>query len=88
MARKKPSFEDALRQLEEIAEQIEQGKIGLEESIARYEQGMLLVKQCREILSTAEHRIQMLQEKPDGTVARTEFAPPGEADEEAEPSSS
>ena len=84
MARKKPSFEDALRQLEEIAEQIEQGKIGLEESIVKYEQGMLLVKQCREILSTAERRIQMLQEKPDGPVAATEFALPGEADEEPE----
>jgi len=38
MAKKKLNFEDSLSQLEAIAEQIEQGKIGLEESITQYEQ--------------------------------------------------
>ena len=51
---KKPTFEEALKQLETIAEQIERGQIGLEESIVKYEQGMTLVKQCREILAKAE----------------------------------
>jgi len=76
MARQRLSFEEALKQLEEIAEQIEQGKIGLEESITRYEQGMALVKQCRDILSKAEQRIQKLQEADDGTLETTPFAPP------------
>ena len=74
MARK-PNFEDALTQLEAIVEQIEQGKIGLEESIVKYEQGMTLVKQCREILSKAEHRIQQLQERGDGTLEAGKFEP-------------
>jgi exodeoxyribonuclease VII small subunit len=76
MAKKKPTFEEALRQLEEIAEQIEQGRIGLEESIVKYEQGMLLVRQCREILAGAERRIQMLHERPDGQLERADFTPP------------
>jgi len=76
MAKRKLSFEEALKQLEAIAEQIEQGKVGLEESIARYEQGMALVRQCREILSRAEHKIQQLQVRDDGTLAATEFEPP------------
>ena len=37
MAKKKLSFEESLSKLEALAEQIEQGKIGLEESIAGFE---------------------------------------------------
>ncbi|MFQ5591395.1 MAG: exodeoxyribonuclease VII small subunit [Phycisphaerae bacterium] len=68
MAKQKPTFEEALAQLETIAKQIEQGSIGLEESIAQYEKGMLLIKQCRETLARAENRIQQLQERTDGTL--------------------
>jgi exodeoxyribonuclease VII small subunit len=71
MGKRKPTFEEALKELETIAEKIEQGKIGLEESITQYERGMALVKQCREILSKAEHKIQKLQPRPDGTLETT-----------------
>lgn len=73
---KKPTFEEALKQLETIAEQIERGQIGLEESIVKYEQGMTLVKQCREILAKAELRIQQVQERGDGTLVEKPFAAP------------
>lgn len=73
MAKKKLTFEEALKQLETIAEQIEQGKIGLEESITQYERGMTLVKQCRDILSKAEHKIEQLQQRPDGTLETVPF---------------
>lgn len=72
---KKPTFEEALKQLESIAEQIERGQIGLEESIAKYEQGMTLVKQCRDILAKAELRIQLVQERGDGTLVEKPFTP-------------
>ena len=78
MAKRKLTFEEALRQLEEVAEQIEQGKIGLEESISKYEQGMGLVKQCRDILSRAERKIQQLQSRPDGTLEASPLDPPKE----------
>jgi len=74
MAKRKPTFEEALNQLETIAEQIEQGTIGLEESITQYEKGMALVKQCRDILTKAELKIQKLQERSDGTLATKPFA--------------
>ena len=77
MAKKKPTFEEAVAQLETIAERIEQGEIGLEESITQYEQGMALVKQCRDILSKAEHKIQQLQQRADGSLeARSLKRPP------------
>ncbi len=58
---KQPSFEDALKQLETLADRIEHGEIGLEESIKQYEQGMKLVAHCRAILTRAEQRIERLQ---------------------------
>lgn len=80
MATKKPTFEEALARLEAIAEQIEQGKIGLEESITQYEQGMALVKQCRDILSKAEHKIQKLQQRADGSLEARPFKRPKETE--------
>ncbi len=73
MGKRKLTFEQALSELESIAEQIEQGKIGLEESIDKYERGMALVKQCRDMLSTAEHKIQQLQQGADGSLKATPF---------------
>ena len=73
MAKKKLTFEEALKQLETIAEQIERGTIGLEESIDKYEEGMALVKQCRDILSKAELKIQQLQQRADGTLETSSF---------------
>ncbi len=73
MAKKKLSFEESLSRLEIITQQIEQGKVGLEESIDRYEEGMGLVKQCRDMLSKAEMRIQKLHEKADGSLSTTTF---------------
>ena len=80
MGKRKLTFEEALGQLETIAEQLEQGKIGLEESITQYERGMALVKQCREILSKAEHKIQQLQERSDGTLSTSKFKAPADDD--------
>lgn len=52
-----PTFEEALVDLERIVRDLEEGKIGLEESLARYEQGVALLRQCYSKLSQAEQRI-------------------------------
>ena len=57
---KKLTFEESLAELERIVSDVEQGKIGLEQSIERYEQGMKLIKRCRTILDTAEKRIETI----------------------------
>jgi len=74
--KEKATFEQALGKLEKIVEQIESGQIGLEESIARYEDGIKLIKQCRTILDAAEKKIQLLA-KGDGD----RLAPAGELEE-------
>lgn len=83
MGKRKLTFEEALQQLETIAEQIEQGKIGLEESISQYERGMALVKQCRGILAKAELKIQQLQERADGSVETEAFRRAEEKEEDS-----
>ena len=61
MKQKPPTFEEALAKLETLADEIEKGQVGLEESIAKYEEGMKLLQHCRDVLSAAEQRIVKLQ---------------------------
>ena len=63
------TFEQSVAQLEQIVAAIESGQIGLEESLAKYEQGMALVKRCRAILDSAEKRIEQLSETKEGLKA-------------------
>ena len=54
------TFEQALAELDRIVRELEDGKVGLEESLARYEQGVALLKKCYGQLRRAELRIQEL----------------------------
>ena len=54
------SFEEALQALQEIVESLESGSLGLEESLARFEQGIGLLKTCNDVLEQAEQRIETL----------------------------
>ena len=56
-----PSFEQSLSSLEQIINQIEGGEIGLEASLAAYQQGEQLVKRCRKLLFEAEQRIESIR---------------------------
>ena len=54
------SFEQALVELERIVRDLEDGKTGLEDALARYEQGVALLKRCYGQLNRAEQRISEL----------------------------
>jgi exodeoxyribonuclease VII small subunit len=54
------SFEDALRELEQILVEIENGEVGLEESLVKYERGNHLIQHCRNVLAAAEKQIEAL----------------------------
>ena len=60
-AQKPASFEAALQELERIVHAMESGDAPLEESLANYERGMALLKQCQELLTSAEQKIRMLE---------------------------
>jgi exodeoxyribonuclease VII small subunit len=55
-----PTFEEALARLEAIVESLEEGQVPLAESLARYEEGIKLLKQCYQSLSAAERKIELL----------------------------
>src|SRR5262249_60602381 len=61
-ATKLPSFETAIERLEVIVGELEGGALTLEESIARYEEGMRLTRQLTRGLEEAEKRIERLIE--------------------------
>ena len=66
---KPASFEDSLRELEEIVSQLEAGERPLDESLALYEKGVAALKNCHTVLDKAEKRIRMLVQTGDEETA-------------------
>ena len=56
------SFEEAFRQLAEIAEKMEAGGLTLGDATAQFEQGMKLVQRCNQLLDSAELEVTTLRE--------------------------
>jgi len=54
------SFEQSLRELEEIVSRLERGDVELEQSIAIYERGEALRGHCDQLLKKAEARIERI----------------------------
>ena len=75
---KKKSFEDSMAELEQIIEELETGELSLEESIERYERAYKAVKTCRDMLSTAERKIQLLVETEEGKLEEEPLDPSDE----------
>jgi exodeoxyribonuclease VII small subunit len=67
------NFEGAMDRLEAIVEQMESGKMHLEDLIVRYEEGMKLVKICQERLASAEQRIEIITRNSAGKPVVKEF---------------
>jgi exodeoxyribonuclease VII small subunit len=69
------NFEGAMDRLEKIVEQMESGKLPLEDLIVRYEEGMNLVKICQERLANAEQKIEIIARNSAGKTVVKEFEP-------------
>lgn len=68
------NFEEALAELEQILGEIEGGKVGLEESLVKYERGTFLIQHCRGVLNSAEKQIELLSKSADGSLESTPMA--------------
>lgn len=53
-------FEKALVELEQLVEKMEQGELGLEESLKHFERGIALTRACQKALTEAEQKVQIL----------------------------
>jgi exodeoxyribonuclease VII small subunit len=56
-------FEKSLQSLEQIVSRMENGDLGLEESLKQFEKGIQLAKSCQDALSSAELKVKQLIEK-------------------------
>ena len=54
------SFEQALKRLEDTVHALEDGQLGLDQALARYAEGVKLLRQCYDQLEKAERRIEIL----------------------------
>ncbi|HBN14889.1 MAG: exodeoxyribonuclease VII small subunit [Gammaproteobacteria bacterium] len=61
MSDQKPlAFEQTLAELETLVNQMEEGNMGLEDSLAAFEKGIRLTRECQQALQQAEMRVQVL----------------------------
>ena len=59
----KINFESAIKELETLVEQMEQGDITLEKSLENFERGIELTRACQKALQEAEQKVQILTQK-------------------------
>ena len=55
-----PKFEECIRRLEKIVQELEQGEVPLEKSLTLFEEGMQLSASCRRDLEEAEGKVEIL----------------------------
>ena len=65
-------FEEALKKLEKIVEDLEDGNFSLDDSLEKYEEGIRLSKMCAKKLEAAKKKVEILLKSEDGSV---EFKP-------------
>ncbi|MBC6314596.1 exodeoxyribonuclease VII small subunit [Listeria grandensis] len=57
MATKKVTYEEAMKELENIVQALEEGNVSLEDSLDMYQRGIALTKLCQEKLAAAEDKL-------------------------------
>jgi len=67
------SFEESLKKLEGIVEQLEKGDLALEETLKLFEEGVGLSAACKKELDEAEGRVQTLVKQRDGSIKTEPF---------------
>lgn len=68
----KKNFEEQIEELESIIKELEAGKLNLDESVEKFEEGMKISKECSKMLESAERKITILLNK-DGNVEEEDF---------------
>jgi exodeoxyribonuclease VII small subunit len=67
------TFEESLKKLESIVDQLEKGDLPLEESLKLFEEGVGLSAVCKQELDAAEGKVQLLIKQRDGAMKTEPF---------------
>lgn len=70
-----PSFEQAMDRLEEIVAMMEGDRMPLDEMVTSYEEGMGLLKLCRQRIDVARRRIEIITADAEGKPTVATFDP-------------
>ena len=66
-------FEDALKRLEKIVAELENGSLSLDEALEKYEEGIKLSKTCSKKLEAARKKVEILLKSEDGSAELKPF---------------
>lgn len=80
MSKQEFNFEASLQQLEQLVQQMEQGKLSLEESMQAFEKGVALTRECQQALDKAEQKVQLLMQDANGELETQSFASQADID--------
>ena len=67
------SFENALKRIDEIVRHLERGDAPLEQSLALFEEGTALIRNCGKMLDEAEQKVVKLRKGEDGAPVELPF---------------
>ncbi|MBR4632520.1 MAG: exodeoxyribonuclease VII small subunit [Elusimicrobia bacterium] len=69
---KKRTFEDSLKRLEKIIDEMENSQLDIDKAMKLFEEGISLVKECSSKLNETKKRIEILVEK-NGKIEKENF---------------
>lgn len=61
-------YEEALAELEAVISDLENGPVGLDKSVERFEKGKLLLEHCQKLLDSAELKVRQLENNGSTTI--------------------
>ena len=67
------NFEESMKQLETIVQELESGKLNLDDSMKKFEEGMKISKNCSNYLEKAEKKITLLVQDGNGEIKEESF---------------
>ena len=70
----KKTFEESMKQLEEIVEELESGNLPLEKTLKKFEEGVKLSKACNKKLDEIEKKVTILIEDSNGDIKEQPFS--------------
>ena len=76
------TFEQSMKQLERIVQELEAGDLPLEKAIKKFEEGMKLTKFCSKKLDETEKKVSILLKDSDGRIAEEPFTTEDDTDDD------
>lgn len=67
------TFEDSIKELEDVVNKLERGDVTLDESLTLFEKGIKLSKHCQSKLDEAEKKVKILTTDNNGNITEKDF---------------